>query len=112
MAEEHAIGQLSQIPAGEGRTFVVDGKRVAVFHTRDGEVFATQSDCPHRGGPLANGLTDEVSVVCPLHDRSYSLRTGAGIGNECNIAVYPVRIISDGTILIVPYPVMTMVAAD
>jgi nitrite reductase (NADH) small subunit len=112
MAEEYAIGQLSQIPLGEGRTFVVDGKRVAVFHTRGGEVLATQSDCPHRGGPLADGLTDEVSVVCPLHDRAYNLRTGAGIGNECNIAVYPVRISGDGMIWIVTRPVMAMVAAD
>ena len=94
-----AIGQLSQIPPGEGRNFDVDGKPLAVFHTRAGEVFATQSACPHRGGPLADGLTDGATVICPLHDRTYDLRTGAGVNTDCSITVYPARI-EDGTILI------------
>ena len=106
---ERAIGTLSQIPPGEGRTFALDGPagglRVAVFHTRDGGVFATQADCPHRGGPLADGLTDDTSVICPLHERTYDLRTGGGIGTECSVKVYPVRTDADGTILLVAEPV-------
>ena len=96
---EHAIGSIAQIPPGEGRNFDVGGLRVAVFHTRSGKVFATQADCPHRGGPLADGLTDEDSVVCPLHDRVYAFATGAGIGTECSIATYAVRV-DQGTILL------------
>ena len=106
---ERAIGQLSQIPMGEGRNFALLGsfgeRRVAVFHTRDGRVFATQADCPHRGGPLADGLTGDGTVVCPLHDRMYDLGTGAGIGTECHLAVYPVRADADGTIWLVDEPV-------
>ena len=101
---EHAIGNISMIPAGEGRNFAVgspvDDIRVAVFHARDGRVHATQADCPHRGGPLADGLTDDQSVTCPLHDRTYSFATGAGIGNECSVRVYPVRLEADGTIML------------
>jgi nitrite reductase (NADH) small subunit len=97
---ERAIGKLSQIPKGEGRNFDVGGKLVAVFHTRDGAVYATQAHCPHKGGPLADGLTDGKTVVCPLHDRIYDFRTGAGIGNDCSIAVYPVRAEPDGTIML------------
>ena len=97
---EHAIGRLSQIPKGEGRNFAVGELRVAVFHTRDGQVFATQADCPHRGGPLADGLTDGTTVVCPLHDRIYEFRTGEGIGNECSLRVYRVKADADGTILL------------
>jgi nitrite reductase (NADH) small subunit len=109
MPREHIIGHLSQIPAGEGRTFELNGLRVAVFHTRAGQVFAAQSQCPHRGGPLADGLTDETSVMCPLHDRIYDLRTGAGIGTECDITVYPVRVSADGVILLElqPHEVLT-----
>jgi len=92
---EYPIGALSQIPPGEGRTFDLGGVRVAVFHTRGGQVFATQALCPHKGGPLADGLTDEVAVVCPLHDRVYDFRTGAGLGNDCRIATYPVRVDTD-----------------
>ncbi len=111
MAMEHMIGHVSQIPPGEGRTFVLDGLRVAVFRTRDGQVFATQAHCPHRGGPLADGLTDEVSVVCPLHDRIYDLRSGAGIGTDCGIATYPVRLGADGMIRLVPDPQPAMTSA-
>ena len=96
------IGRLSQIPQGEGRNFALDSPagpmRVAVFHTRSGQVFATQADCPHMGGPLADGLTDDAAVVCPLHDRTYDLRTGGGIGTQCRITTYPVRIAANGAI--------------
>ena len=95
---EHVIGHLSQIPQGEGRNFAIGDFRVAVFHTRDGQVFATQADCPHRGGPLADGLTDGATVVCPLHDRIYDFHSGAGLGNECSLRVYPIRANADGTI--------------
>ena len=54
---EVSAAPLSAIPAGEGRTFVLGGVRVAIFNGRDGEVFATQADCPHKQGPLADGLT-------------------------------------------------------
>lgn len=101
---EHSIGKLSQIPKGEGRNFALGNLLVAVFHTRDGQVFATQALCPHRGGPLADGLTDGATVVCPLHDRIYDFRTGAGIGNECSVQVYPVRADADGTILLQTQP--------
>ena len=103
---EHPLGKLSQIPPGEGRNFAVPGPAgevlIAVFHARDGSVFATQASCPHRGGPLADGLMDDGSVVCPLHDRTYDLRTGAG--PDCSIAVYPVRTTPDGTILLLAQP--------
>ncbi len=93
-----SIGRISQIPPGEGRNFEVRGVRMAIFHARSGEVFATQAACPHRGGPLADGLIDIATVVCPLHDRIYDLRTGAGIGNDCALRTYPVRLAPDGTI--------------
>ena len=103
---EHAIGNLSQIPPGEGRSFAIGTLRVAVFHTRGGRVFATQADCPHRGGPLADGLTDEMSVVCPLHDRVFDFTTGAGLGNECPLTVYPIHAEPDGTLMLVTEPEM------
>jgi nitrite reductase (NADH) small subunit len=101
---EHAIGKLSQIPPGEGRNFAVRAPsgelRVAVFHTRGGAVFATQADCPHRGGPLADGLIDEATVVCPLHDRTYLFSSGEGVATDCSIKVFPVRADAEGTILL------------
>ncbi len=89
---EYRLGPLAQIPPGEGRAFVVGHLDIAVFHTREGNVFATQAQCPHRGGPLADGLTDGATVVCPLHDRIYALGSGEGVGNDCAITVYPAYI--------------------
>jgi nitrite reductase (NADH) small subunit len=96
--EEVIIGPLSLIPIGEGRRFDVRGTAVAVFHTRAGRVFATQADCPHLGGPLADGLVGGSTLICPLHERAFDLVTGAGIGQPCVLTTYPVRITQDGAI--------------
>ena len=99
------VGPLAAIPPGEGREFVVGDRHIAVFHTRAGAVFATQARCPHRGGPLRDGLTDEATVICPLHDRTYEFRTGRGVGTECWISVYPARLAEDGLVLVDPTPI-------
>jgi len=92
------IGPLTQIPPGEGRNFLLADIMVAVFHTRDGAVYATQAECPHKNGPLADGLIDGASVVCPLHDRAFSFTTGEGIGNDCAITVYPTQVDEHGVV--------------
>ncbi len=93
------LGPVTQIPPGEGRSFLVGDIDVAVFRTREGKFYATQARCPHRGGPLADGLTDGATVVCPLHDRIFSLASGEGIGNECSITIYPVIVSNDLIVL-------------
>lgn len=100
LADEVRVAGLSEIPPGEGRAYEVDGTRVAVFRTRSGQVFATQAECPHRQGPLADGLVGGTTVVCPLHDRIFDLATGAALVGECDIRVYPVRVAQDGAILL------------
>jgi nitrite reductase (NADH) small subunit len=103
--EQVVIGRTAEIPPGEGRTFEVGGKRIAVFHTRAGAFFATQADCPHKGGPLAHGMLGGTAVVCPLHERSWDLATGApAAGSDCPIAVYPVRAAEDGTLVLAEVP--------
>jgi nitrite reductase (NADH) small subunit len=92
------VGELAQVPPGEGRAFDVRGRRIALFHTRSGEVFATQASCPHRSGPLADGLVGGSTVICPLHERTYDLRTGLGPENESGLEVYPVSLEADGKI--------------
>jgi nitrite reductase (NADH) small subunit len=97
---EYAIGPVEQIPPGEGRNFLVAAQKIAVFHTREGGVYATQAHCPHRGGPLADGLVDAHSVVCPLHDRVFDFATGQGTGSECVIAIYQARVDEHGVITV------------
>lgn len=100
-ATEHRLGPVDGIPPGEGRTFRVDGRGVAVFRPRGRPLAATDAMCPHRGGPLADGLLGDGAVVCPLHARRFSLADGAcDIPGECAIAVHPVRVDDDGEIVV------------
>jgi nitrite reductase (NADH) small subunit len=77
----HCVGPVGEIPVGEGRAYVVDGTEVAVYKLRDGTLRALAAVCPHRGGPLADGLIDERVVVCPLHGHTYDLSTGAELAS-------------------------------
>jgi nitrite reductase (NADH) small subunit len=87
---EVEVGYLEEIPVGEGRTYAVDGAQVAVFRLRDGTLRAIDALCPHRGGPLADGLIDERVVVCPLHGHTFDMCTGAEAGGDLSVRSYPV----------------------
>lgn len=92
------LGPVDQIPLGEGRAFVVDGRQIAVFRLRDGSLRALDAVCPHRGGPLADGLSDAHVVVCPLHGFTYDLTSGCEVGNGgAPVTAYPVHA-DDGTV--------------
>jgi nitrite reductase (NADH) small subunit len=100
VATRHILGEVAQIPEGEGRNFEIAGKRVAVFRGRDGRVFATQAECPHRKGPLADGLLGGDTLVCPLHEWRFNLLTGATDNGTCPIEVYDLRLEPDGTMVL------------
>jgi nitrite reductase (NADH) small subunit len=95
----HCIGSVNEIPVGEGRAYVVDGTEVAVYRLRDGTLRALDAVCPHRGGPLADGLIDERVVVCPLHGHTFDLATGAEVAASGEaVRSYRVTSTDDGTI--------------
>ena len=85
------LGPLDKIPHGQGRCFIVADVEVAVFRQRDGRLFAAQNRCPHRQGPLAEGLLGAGKVICPLHAHKFDLGTGEGPKPEECIRTYPVR---------------------
>lgn len=86
------LGPLSAIPQGEGRSFWAGGEKIAVFYTRTGQVFAVQAECPHKGGPLADGLVGGTTLICPLHAWKFDLVTGDPLMGECGIKTFPVRV--------------------
>ncbi len=96
---ETLMGPISQIPLGEGRNFQIGDAEIAVFHTRQG-IFATQAECPHREGPLADGLIGGTSVICPFHAWKFDLATGEALMGQCGIQTYPVRLSETGEILL------------
>jgi nitrite reductase (NADH) small subunit len=88
------VCELDEIPIGLGRAFRVGGHSIAVFRTRSGKVFAVAGTCPHRGGPLADGMLAGDQVVCPLHTFRFDSDTGAcDQPGECSVATYSVEVI-------------------
>jgi nitrite reductase (NADH) small subunit len=95
------IGWLQEIPVRGSRTIPVDGgEEIAVFRTGDDKVFALVNRCPHKGGPLSQGIVHGHSVACPLHNWNIALATGAAQGGDkgCTPTI-PVKI-SGGRVLI------------
>ena len=77
------IGWLNEIPVRGARTVpVAGGAEVAVFRTSDNRVFALANRCPHKGGPLSQGIVHGHSVACPLHNWSIALATGEAEGAD------------------------------
>lgn len=94
------IGALDDIPIRGARKVKTRQGCVAVFRTDDSTVFATSNACPHKGGPLEEGIVHGTKVTCPLHNWVFDLNTGEAQGaDEGRIATYPTKI-EDGRILI------------
>jgi nitrite reductase (NADH) small subunit len=72
------LGSIEEIALGQGRCHIVEGEEIAVFRQRDGRLFATQNRCPHRQGPLSEGICGAGKVICPLHAHKFDLVTGQG----------------------------------
>jgi nitrite reductase (NADH) small subunit len=70
------IGTLSDIPRLGARTVETTQGQVAVFRTKDDAVFALFNKCPHKGGPLSEGIVSGKVVVCPLHSWTIDLESG------------------------------------
>ena len=85
------LGPVERIALGHAHCFVVDQEEIAVYRSRDGKVYAIANQCPHRQGPLAEGIFGDGKVVCPLHGHKFDLTTGQGSeGGEC-VKTYQVR---------------------
>ncbi len=94
------IGSLEDVPLRGARLVKTAMGCVAVFRTAEAEVFAASNRCPHKGGPLVEGIVHGQQVTCPLHNWVFDLNTGQAQGaDEGQIATYPVRV-EQGRILI------------
>ena len=76
------IGSLDDIPREGARVVRTAAGCVAVFRTADDAVFAIDDACPHKGGPLSEGIVHGHSVTCPLHNWVISLETGKALGAD------------------------------
>jgi len=81
------VGAVNDIPRRGARRVATPQGDIAVFRTGDGEIFALRDQCPHKKGPLSQGIVHGRTVTCPLHawniDLSTGEPTGADAGKGC-----------------------------
>lgn len=91
-----AIGSVEDIPMRGARCVNTPQGRIAVFRTADDKVFAIEDQCPHKHGPLSQGIVHGNAVTCPLHNWVISLETGKAQGaDEGAVRTIPVKIEGD-----------------
>src|SRR4051812_47426893 len=87
------VGSLDDIPSRGARCVNTPAGRIAVFRTAEGQVFAIEDHCPHKGGPLSQGIVHGSSVTCPLHNWVISLESGKAQGaDEGCVRTIPIKI--------------------
>ena len=88
------IGPMTQIEPGSARTLAVaGGKEIAIFRTMQGECYALVNKCPHKNGPLSQGIVHGAIVTCPLHNWNISLKTGEALGDDKGcVPTIPIRV--------------------
>ena len=72
------VASKSDIKSGEGKTVSASGKEIALFNV-DGQFFAVDNTCAHRGGPLGEGMLDGSVVTCPWHGWKYDVKNGNSV---------------------------------
>ena len=86
------VGSLDDIPSRGARCVNTHAGKLAVFRTAGGQVFAIEDHCPHKGGPLSQGIVHGAAVTCPLHNWVISLESGKALGaDEGTVRTVPAR---------------------
>jgi nitrite reductase/ring-hydroxylating ferredoxin subunit len=93
MAEFLKVAKADELSPGQARRVEVRGKRLALFNI-DGNFYALEDTCTHKGGPLSEGKIAGDQVTCPWHGAKFNIRTGAVLGLPARqgIVCYNVRL--------------------
>lgn len=105
MSEFESVGPVDEIPLGQGKSYSINGKLVAVFRLEDG-LFAISDACPHMGASLAGGFVEDGGVTCPWHGWRFCVHDGSWLDNptsKLRTASYPVRVV-DGQVEVAVTP--------
>ena len=87
------VGRVSDIPKDGARVVKTPLGDIAVFRNMQDEIFALRDKCPHKGGPLSQGIIFGRTVACPLHNWNIALETGVAVApDEGCAASFPVRL--------------------
>ena len=100
MADWKKICVLGDIPTLGSRVVKSADGDIAVFRTSSDEVFALRDKCPHKGGPLSQGLVHGSQVTCPLHGWKLRLDSGEAVAPDVGCARrYPIKVDGDAVFI-------------
>ena len=95
MSEYKSVADVGDIPEGEGRSYSVNGRMVAVFNEA-GSYHAIDDFCPHMGASLAGGYMEKGIVTCPWHAWRFCIHDGQWCDNpRVKISSFPCRVVGD-----------------
>jgi len=96
----HSVCQIEEIPPLGGRTVRTGQVEIAVFRLSDGRIKAVHNSCPHKQGPLADGIVSGDTVICPMHARKISLESGEVLPPDSGcVKTYSAKV-EDGQVLL------------
>jgi len=103
MSVLHKVCDAKDLEPGQGRTFSVGGRSIALFNV-DGNFHAIESECTHEGGPLGDGPLRGTRVLCPWHGAEFDVTTGAALSPPADHAVSPFRVVVEAGEVTVELP--------
>jgi len=87
------VGTVEEIPRLGARVIKTEQGDIGIFRTADDEIFALRDQCPHKGGPLSQGIVHGKKVTCPLHNWNINLDSGEAVApDEGCAASYPIKL--------------------
>ena len=94
------ITETENVPPREGRAVVIEGLELAIFNV-NGRYLTIENACPHKGGPLCDGIVSGATVVCPLHGQRFDLESGMPVlaSQPQGVKTFPTRV-ENGLILV------------
>lgn len=96
----HPICRVEELPHSGGRTVRAGKMEIALFRLSDDRIRAVDNRCPHKQGPLAEGMVSGDSVICPLHARKISLESGQVLPPDSGcVKTYPAKV-ENGQVLL------------
>jgi len=96
------VAGAGEVAPGCRKLVHVEGREIALFNV-DGALYAIEAICPHRGGPLQDGDLEGETVICPLHDYDFNLKTGeSAAAPDLRAATFPIA--AEGPDILVELP--------
>ena len=99
--ERVVVGRVQDLPPGRGATVEMsNGEELALFNV-EGQLFAVENICPHKGAPLAEGTICGHKLECPLHGWEFDVRTGKCLTTDADLKTYCVEIENEEIVILI-----------